>query len=267
MVNLFEIMQAAQGGKACTTLAQPFGLGPEEAGKAVQAVLPALSMGLRQQAETIDGWQAILGTLAQAKASADLFDSDGAGMPDALRQQGRNALATLFGGEAATEAVAAHAAGVAGLPVTVMQQMLPMIASMVLGGLFKGAMGNGLGGLLGQMMQAGSPNAGMNTGMNTGVNAGFGALSSAFFGAPATPPRKTGGVAGLLGAWLGRQEPAPPAAGTFGAILGQMMAAGQPAPPPPDGLDSFRRMFETGREVQATQTEALRQIFSQFSGR
>lgn len=278
MVNLFEIMQSAQGGNAYNNLAQQFGIGPEQAEQAVHAVLPAISMGLQQQAQTMDGWQNILSSLSQAQGSAELFDSDGDGIPDNLQQQGQNALGAMFGGQAATDAVAAHAAQFAGIPASMMQQMLPMIASMVLGGLFKGAMGNGLGGLLGQMMQGGQAG-----GMGGGLGGGLGNILGGMFGQGAAPQQNTGGMGGMFGNILGQmmggaQQPAPqqPAGGMggmFGNILGQMMGAGQQAAPPPPanptaaGLDMLKGMFETGKDVHSTQMDALQQIFSQFTKR
>lgn len=150
MLNLFEIMQNAQGGNAYQNLANQFGIGPDQAQKAVEALLPAFSMGLQQQTQTMEGWQSVLATLGQAQNSAQFFDSDGDGIPDHLKNEGQNALGAMFGTPETTEAVARQAAQFAGLPAQMMQQMLPVIASMVMGGLFKGAMNGGLGSILGQ---------------------------------------------------------------------------------------------------------------------
>ncbi|KAF0230314.1 MAG: hypothetical protein FD175_1636 [Beijerinckiaceae bacterium] len=273
MVNLFEIMQAAQGGNAYNTLAQQFGIGTEQAQKAVEAVLPAMSMGLQQQAETMEGWQKILSSLSQGQNSAQFFDSDGDGIPDNLEDQGQNALGAMFGAPQISEAVATQAAQFAGLPATMMQQMLPMIATMVLGGLFKGAMNNGLGGILGQMMQGGQ----------TGGMGNLGNIFGGMLGQGMAPQAQSpaGGMFGnILGQMMGGQQaqPQPQAGGLggmFGNILGQMMGGGrpQPAPPPPapdpvaSGLDMLKGMFETGKEVQSTQMDALQQIFGQFTQR
>ncbi|MCA3593681.1 MAG: DUF937 domain-containing protein [Methylobacterium sp.] len=150
MLNLFEIMQNAQGGNAYQNLANQFGIGPDQARKAVEAVLPAFSMGLQQQTRTMEGWQSVLATLGQAQNSAQFFDSNGDGIPDHLKNEGQNALGAMFGTPETTQAVARQAAQFAGLPAQMMQQMLPVIASMVMGGLFKGAMNGGLGSFLGQ---------------------------------------------------------------------------------------------------------------------
>ena len=266
MVNLFEIMQAAQGGNAYNNLAQQFGIGTEQAQKAVEAVLPAISMGLQQQAQTMEGWQNILSSLSQAKGSEQFFDSDGDGIPDNLENQGQNALGAMFGGPEVAQAVASQAAQFAGLPGTIMQQMLPTIATMVLGGLFKGAMNNGLGGLLGQMMQGGG-------------QGGLGNILGGMFG---QQQPQAGGMGGMFGNILGQMmgqgaAPQQPQAGgmggMFGNILGQMMGQPQqPAPPPAadpvaSGLDVLKTMFETGKEVHSNQLDALQNIFSQFTQR
>lgn len=268
MINLFDIMQSAQGGNAYNNLAQQFGIGPEQAQQAVQAVLPAISMGLQQQAQSLEGWQNILSTLGQSQSSAQFFDSDGDGIPDHLENEGQNALGTMFGGPEMTEAVAAHAAQFAGLPATIMQQMLPVIASMIVGGLFKGATNNGLGGLIGQMMQGGA------------AQGGLGNIFGGMFGqnmAPQQPQGGMGGFGNILGGMFGGAQQAPQQqgglGGIFGNILGGMMGAAQPAPPPKPadpvsaGLDMLKGMFESGQQIQGAQMDALQQIFGQFTRR
>ena len=271
MMNLLEIMQSAQGGNAYNNLANQFGIGPDQAQQAVQALLPAFSMGLQQQAQTMEGWQNILGSLAQAKGSEAFFDSDGDGIPDHLEDQGNNALGAMFGSPDVSQAVATQAAQFAGLPASLLQQMLPVIASMVIGGLFKGATNNGLGGLLGQMMGGGAQG---------GLQGGLGNILGGMFGQQAAPPPQNAGMGGMLGGILGsmlgggqQQQPQNNnMGGMFGNILGQMMGGGrQAAPPPPQpadpvsaGLDMLKGMFESGQKVQSTQMDAFSQVLQQL---
>lgn len=273
MMNLLEIMQAAQGGNAYNNLANQFGIGPEQAQQAVQAVLPAFSMGLQQQAQTMEGWQNILGSLSQAKGSEEFFDSDGDGIPDHLEEQGNNALGAMFGAPDVSQAVATQAAQFAGLPAGLMQQMLPVIASMIIGGLFKGATNNGLGGLLGQMMGGGAQGGGAQGGA-------LGNILGGMFGQQAAP-QQNAGMGGMLGGILGQmlgggQQQQPQQnnnmGGMLGNILGQMMGGGrQAAPPPPQpadpvsaGLDMLKGMFESGQKVQSTQMDAFSQVLQQL---
>jgi hypothetical protein len=262
MMNLFEIMQQAQGGNAYNNLAQQFGIGPDQAQKAVEAVLPAFSLGLQQQAQTLEGWSNILSSLSQSQNSAQFYDSDGDGIPDSMENDGQNALGGLFGTPEVTQAMAGQAAQFAGLPATIMQQMLPVIASMVIGGLFKSASNSGLGGLLGQMMQGGQSNLGT-------------ILGGMFGQAPQQPA--PGGFGNILGQMMGGGQPQQQPGGLggmFGNILNQMMGGGRPAPqaaPPPAadpvsaGLDMLKGMFESGQKVQSTQMDAFQQVFQQFS--
>lgn len=280
MMNLLEIMQAAQGGNAYQNLASQFGIRPEQAEEAVKAVLPAVSMGLQQQAETLEGWQNILGSLSQAQQSAAFFDSDGDGIPDHLENEGQNAIGGMFGTPEATEAVAGHAAQFAGLPSGLIQQMLPVIASMIMGGLFKGAANNGLGGLLGQMMQGGGQAGGLPGGLGSilGGMLGQGGLGQAMAPQqPAQQPGLGGLLGGLLGGMMGGGQQAQPQqggmGGAFGNILGNMMGGQRQAPPqqPADpmmaGLDALKGMFQAGHQVQNTQLDALQQMFQQFNQR
>ncbi|WP_163454629.1 DUF937 domain-containing protein, partial [Escherichia coli] len=52
-------------------------------------------------------------------------------------QQGNDVLGQLFGSKDLSRAVAAQAAQASGVGQQVLQQMLPVLASMVMGGLFK----------------------------------------------------------------------------------------------------------------------------------
>ena len=266
MLNLLEIIQNAQGGNAYSNLANQFGIAPEQAQQAVESMLPALSMGLQQQAQTLEGWQNILGSLGQAQNSAQFFDSDGDGIPDYLEQEGQNAVGAVFGDPQVAEGVATQAAQFAGLPASLMQQMLPVIASMVLGGLFKGALNNGLGGLLGQAMQGGA--------------GGLGGLLGGLLGGGQPAPQQTGGMGGMfgqiLGSVLGGGAQAPQQggmAGGLGGLLGGLLGGGQPQQPaaPADpmaaGLDMLKGMFQTGQQAPNQQMDAFQQIFDQFSRR
>lgn len=246
MMNLFEIMQNAQGGNAYNNLAQQFGIAPAQAQKAVEAVLPAFSMGLQQQAQTMEGWSNILSSLSQAGKSAEFYDSDGDGIPDHLDHDGQNAMGAMFGSPELQSAMAGQAAQFAGLPANLMQQMLPVIATMVLGGLFKGAQNGGLGGVLGQMMPG-----------NAQGNAGGMDLSSI--------------LGGMFGQAMAPQNPAQQGGfgGMFGNILGSLMGGGRPAPqaapdPVASGLDMLKGMFESGQQAQSAQMDAFRQVFDQF---
>lgn len=159
MTNLFEMMQSAQNGQAMQNLARQYGLSQQQATSALDALLPAFSMGLQRQ--TQDPYA--FGNLAQmmtASPFGKLYDADGDGIPDNAQTMGNNVLAQLFGSKEVSNAVVAQAAATSGVGQAVLKQMLPVIAAMVMGGLFKSAGNSGFGGILGQfaeMMQGKTP--------------------------------------------------------------------------------------------------------------
>jgi hypothetical protein len=238
MMNLFEMMMQAQGGNAVNNMARQFGLQPEQAQGAMEALLPAFQMGMQRQAESTDGLQNLIQMFGGGQ-HAGFHDADGDGIPDDAATQGNDVLGQLFGSKDVSRAVAAQASAMSGVSDSILKQMLPVMASMLMGGMFKGAMGSGLGGLMGQAMQG-----------------GLGGMMGQMMGG-AQPQQQAGG--GLMG-------------GLLGNLFGGMMGGGKPAPQPQAdpmmaGLDMLKGMFNTGQQVQRSQMDGLQQIFEQFSGR
>lgn len=234
MMNLFEMMMQAQGGNAVNNMARQFGLAPEQAQSAMEALLPAFQMGMQRQAGTPDGMESLLKMFGGGQF-AGFHDANGDGIPDAAATQGNDILGQLFGGKEVSRAVANQAAAMSGISDAILKQMLPVMASMLMGGLFKGAMNNGLGGLMGQAMQGG--------------------LSNMMGGMAGQPQQQAAG--GLFG-------------GLLGNLFGGMMGGARPQPQPQDpvvaGLDMFKGMFDSGQKVQQAQMDGLQQIFEQFTG-
>ena len=135
--------------------------------------------------------------------------------------------------------VSQQAAAMSGVSASILQQMMPMIATIILGGLFKGSVNNGLGGLLGQAMQGGLGNI-------------FGQAMN-----PPPQPKAQNPVGDLFGSFLGP---------VLGGMFGQQKAA--PPPPPADpmsaGLDMLKGMFETGQKMQGQQMAGMQSIFDQM---
>ena len=251
MMNLFEMMQAAQGGNAMNNLANQFNLSPGQTQSAVEALLPALSMGLQRQTQSPDMFSSLAGMMMNNQHAA-AFDSDGDGIPDNVQQGGNDVLNQLFGSKDVTRAVATQAAMSTGIGSAILKQMLPVIASMVIGGLFKSASNQGLGGILGQL------------------------ANSMAGGGQAQQPQQQGNnpfgdiLGGLLGAGAGG---AAAGGGGLGDLLGKMMggmAGGQQAPqrnaqegfdPAALGLESLTNMFNAGSQVQQDHQNSLQSIF------
>ena len=293
MLPLFDMLAQAQNGQGMELLAKQFNLSQQQAQLAVEALLPAFSQGLKRNTADPSG----LGSFLSAMASGDhakYFENAGNAFSAQGVRQGNDVLGQLFGSKDLSRAVAAQAAQATGIGQQVLQQMLPVIASMVMGGLFKqstnqmpaagaaGAGNNPLAEIIEQMMKQGglggmlggqpSPQQQAPQAQNpfdpTGNNP-FGKVLQDMFGGGAAQPQPTQSPAG-----------ADPSSNPWGKILedmlggGQQQAGGQEAPPqqaPTQGSrpqnpydDIFGKMFETGRQQRDDYQKGMESIFDQF---
>jgi hypothetical protein len=63
MASLNEILDDSHDGEGMTALGRQFGLTPAQTEAAVNALLPAISMGLKQSTATLDGLGQLLGMM------------------------------------------------------------------------------------------------------------------------------------------------------------------------------------------------------------
>ncbi|UZF92484.1 DUF937 domain-containing protein [Bosea sp. NBC_00550] len=290
MVNLFDIMQSAQNGQAMQNLARQYGLNMQQTQAALDALLPAFSMGLQRQ--THDPYA--FGSLAQmmtASPYARFFEAAGGGIPSGAQTAGNNVLSQLFGSPEVSQAIAVQAAATSGVSQAILKQMLPIIASMLMGGLFKSTSNQGLGGILGQfaeMMRGQMPGMQPPPPQPQAPVNPFDAILKGMFGQAAGPPQANP-----------QPTPTDPFGGAFGQILGGMFGGAAPepdpapaprsapprrapAPPAPEpddaplsssaagpgsiGLDALNQMFEHGRQIQDDHQNALKSILDAMLG-
>ena len=292
MQNLFDMLAKAQNGQGMEALARQFNLSQQQALAAVEALLPAFSQGLKRNTADPYGVGGFLNALSSGQHAKYFEDASRAFTPQGM-EEGNGILGHLFGSKELSRAVAAQAAQATGLGQQLLQQMLPVIASMIMGGLFKQSTGkmpggsssanNPLGQILEQMMkQAGAgqaggraPQSGGNNpfGDNPLANTPFGKVLQDMFGGgqPSAPTRQNA------------PQPAPSPMGDtpWGKILEDMLGgAGQAAPDPapqsqqrhskPAGDpqnpydDLFGKMFETGRQQRDDYQKGVESIFDQF---
>ncbi len=244
MVNLFEILQNAQGGQAFDNLSKQFGLSAQQTQAAVEALLPAFSMGLKRQAADPMGLSALFGVM-NGGAHRSVFEDAMAAFGQNTASQGNDVLGALFGSKEVSRAIAAQAEAMSGVGAAVLKQMMPVLASLIAGGIAKSATQPGLQDVFSQMM-----------------GAMLGGAAAAPTVQPSTvQPNENGG--GLLGALLGSIL----AQGNF-----QTGAASPPPPPPPpppaasNPADILGQMFESGLKVQKTQFDQMQSIFETFLG-
>ncbi|MCR4521288.1 MULTISPECIES: DUF937 domain-containing protein [Bosea] len=290
MMNLFDIMQSAQHGQALPNLAQQYGLSLQQTQAALDALLPAFSMGLQRQ--TRDPYA--FGSLAQmmtASPYARFFEAGGYGIPAGAQTAGNDVLSQLFGSREVSQAIAAQAAATSGVSQAILKQMLPVIAAMLMGGLSKTSSNEGLGGILGQfaeMMRGQMPGMQPAPPQQPQMPANpFEAILKGMFGQAGGQPQPTP-----------QASPSDPFGGALGQILGGMFGGLAPQQPEPEpaprprsaprrapepepeetapsssangpgsiGLDALNQMFEHGRQIQDDHQNALKSILDAMLG-
>lgn len=209
MSYLDDILSSAQGGQLVANLAERFGLTPEQIESAVKALAPALEIGVEKATEEPSVFEKLIGALVSPQNEA-AFDAPDAAHAEDARDQSAALLADIFGSPAAAGQVVQVAARETGLRPDILSQLLPILASVLLGGLFKNVNNQGLGGVLGQLVNSGALSSILEQML------GGGGRAAPPEPAPTPMPRQGGG--GLGGGGLG---------GLLGGILGSLLGGGR----------------------------------------
>ncbi|HEV2542577.1 MAG TPA: DUF937 domain-containing protein [Methylobacterium sp.] len=120
MYTMFDILQS-QGDASVQAFGQQFGLTPEQTRRAMEALLPALTMGIQRNAGT------------DPMGFGRLFGLAQPGM--AQPQAGADMLAGLFGSPMIAQAVIQQASTASGVGAQALRQMLPIMAGMIVAGI------------------------------------------------------------------------------------------------------------------------------------
>jgi len=297
MLPLFDMLMKAQNGDAVAEMARQFGLSQKQTQDALAALMPAFSTGLKRNASDPMGVGSFLQALAGGGHEKYFEDMTKAFTPSGV-EEGNGILGHLFGSKEVSRAVAAQAAQATGIGQEILKQMLPVIASTMMGGLYKqstgqmnampgfgAAQGNVIGEVIEQMMRqqaemakrmqprAAEPEPAPNPFDNP-----FGKALEQMFGGGAArrepepePQRKAG------------YDPANPMDNPLGRIFQDMLTGGfgqvrQPgATPPREEMhpepeaekpnpygDLFGEMFETGRKTQQQYQKSMEDIFEGY---
>ncbi|MER8482563.1 DUF937 domain-containing protein [Mesorhizobium sp. M1322] len=293
MPSLFDILAQAQNGNGMQALAQQFGLSQQQTQSAVEALLPAFSQGLKRNTSDPYGLGAFMTAMASGQHAKYFEDASRAFSPQGV-DEGNGILDHLFGSKDLSRAVASQAAQASGVSQQVLQQMLPVVASMMMGGLFKqttnqmqaaGGFGgsNPLGEIIEQMMRQAGGGAQAPASQQRQapqpdpMDNPFGKVLQDMFGGGAQEPQSQP-----------QQAPNPYGDNPLGKVLQDMFGGGaqqpqqsqprqaprqHPAPQPqanPSGRprnpfdDLFGKMFETGAQQRDDYQKGVESIFEQF---
>jgi hypothetical protein len=211
-------------------LAERFGLTQDQVKKAVDALAPALSFGLEKTVEKPEGLGKIVECLCAAHECCAHDHADAAHAPDAI-DRGQTAVLSLFGSEDNASQILRAAAQQTGVSPDILSQLLPILASVLFGGLNKSMGQGGMGGIVGQVLEqlarGGAPAGG------SGGGGGLGDILGQVLGGGQQAPRGGGGGLGdILGQVIagGQGGQRGGSGGGLGDILGQVLGGGQQAP-------------------------------------
>jgi hypothetical protein len=300
MLPLYDMLANAQNGHGMETLARQFNLSQQQTELAVEALLPAFSQGLKRNASDPYGVAGFLNAMASGQHAKYFEDAQKAFAPQGVAE-GNGILGHLFGSKDLSRAVASQAAQATGIGPDVLKQMLPVIASMIMGGLFKqstnqmqaggqgiGAGSNPLGEIIEQMMRQGGGMMGGGAPQQRQAPQQRPDASADPFDNPFGKVLQDmfGGGAQQQSQRRPEQAQNPYGDNPLGKIFEEMLGGGQarnaPEPEPrpqqksppsesPGGQphnpydDLFGKMFETGAKQRDDYQKGVESIFEQFT--
>lgn len=270
MLSLYDMMMQAQNGHAVDLMARQFGLAQEQAVKAVAALMPAFSEGFKRNAASPYDLAAFMKALTTGEHAKYFEDMSKAFTPQGLAE-GNGILGHLFGSKEVSRAIAAQAAQMTGIGQEIYKQMLPVMASTLMGGIFKQSLAPFFPGA-----DAGKASANPFADM---MQQWAEATGLAKKPEPTNPFADNPFVQAAQDFFGGRKEaPANPFTDNpFAKAFQDMMAgmAGQPAAEKPstpeaspaDSLKSLvNTMFDTGLEMQKDYQRNIETIFETMRG-
>lgn len=276
MTTLSDLI--ARNGEALDQMARQFGMSQEQTQAAVEALLPAFSQGLKRNASNPYDLGAFLSALSSGQHAKYFEDAANAFSAQGV-EEGNGILGHLFGSRDLSRAVAAQASQATGISQDILKQMLPALASMIMGGLFNqstqkagaagfSGKGNPLQEIIEQMMrQGGAPEAQPRRQapqQQTNLDNPLGRILEGMFGGGQSQQQQ--------------QTPQSPYGDNpLGKIFGEMLRGGQPqadaAPKQrtnPSGRartpydDLFGDMFEAGEKTRGDYQKSVESIFDRF---
>jgi hypothetical protein len=268
MLPLFEMLMKANGGDAMNQMARQFGLNQAQVQSAMEALLPAFSIGLKRNAANPMDMGGLMQAMMQG-GHANYFENAASAFNPAGIQAGNDILGQLFGSKDVSRAVTAQAAQATGIGQDILKQMLPAMASMLSGGMQQqmagglgaagmGAGGNVFGKVIEEMMKqsggAQPQRAPTSSGNPWGdvlgqILGGAGGQTVQPSQAPAPDGNPWGDILGqILGGAGGTQDAQPtqaPADNPLGNILKDILGGGHaPSGQSGAGANPFGKMLE-----------------------
>jgi hypothetical protein len=131
-MNLLEVLMNANGGRSVEALSQQFGLSGEQTQSVLGQLLPALAAGAQNNIAQSGGLESLLGALTGGHHQQYLDQPETLADPNTVAD-GNGILGHLLGSKDVSRALANQVAGNTGVSDSLIKQMLPVVASMVMG--------------------------------------------------------------------------------------------------------------------------------------
>lgn len=260
---LYDMMREAHQGEAMRQMAGRFGLSDTQVADAFASLAPAFSAGLKRNVAGPQPMADFLSALSDGRHRRYFEDVQAALSPQGIAE-GNGILDHLFGSKDLSRQVAAEAAKATGIGQDIFKQMLPAMASVIMGGLYSQATanasrpagnavpssGNVVSDILKEMIRyqaAGRtdlPEKPAPSPFDNPAFAPFNAMLDAFYGKAAARP-----------AGQAQDSEPPPADDADDGSGARTM----------NGYDEiFGQMFQAGREVQSGYQRQMESLFDQY---
>jgi len=163
-MDLLKALMGAAGSGNLQKMGDQFGLDSSSVEKVLGQVVPALGGGVKKNAASSGGLESLLGALQGGGHQRYLGNVEAAASPEGVAD-GNGILGHILGSKDVSRQVAVKASEASGVGTDIIKQMLPMVATMVMGTLSKqtggGAQlqsaasgGGGLQGMLGSLLDS-----------------------------------------------------------------------------------------------------------------
>jgi hypothetical protein len=137
-MDILQAISGAQSGGAVRQIGQQFGLQDDQVASALSALVPALASGFQRNMASQGGLDALLGALGGGSHQRYIDDPDSLSGADTIAD-GNGILGHVFGSKDVSRQIAAQAAAQTGIGASVLKQMLPIVATMMMGAMSKQA--------------------------------------------------------------------------------------------------------------------------------
>jgi len=147
-MNILNELLGGQNQKSIENVANQFGISEKEAQTGLASLLPSLISSMKQNASSTEGEKALLDAIRNGNHGRYLEGENQFGQ-QATVDDGNGILGHLFGTKEKSRTVAAQASQATGLSSTLLKKLLPIAATMLMGGMGKSLAGGLLSSVLG----------------------------------------------------------------------------------------------------------------------